>query len=371
MEAIATLAGGIAHDFNNILSGIRGYAELAVMDLPEQSQTRADLNQILQATLRARELVKQILALGRRDQRERSKVDVGAVIAEALKLLRPALPAAIEVHERVEHGLWVLADAGGLHQIVMNLATNAFQAMRQISGVLDIEATAVVAQEHEAPPGAAAAGWVRLRVRDSGTGIPAELLPRIFEPYFTTKEGHSGSGLGLSVVHGLAVGYGGVIRVDSQLGKGTTFDVWLPRCEGGQSVSAESTPAQPSGEEGVLVVDDEVDVRMVCVRMLRGMGYRVVAVSSADEALSRLDENPEGFSVVLTDQNMPKTTGMQLAARIRESHSRCRIVLMTGYSEAIVGRSPEALGIDRFLSKPFTAQELSVAIRSVSDTPAS
>ncbi|HEY3451147.1 MAG TPA: DUF3365 domain-containing protein [Myxococcales bacterium] len=363
MEAVGTLAGGIAHDFNNILSAVLGYADLALDSLPQGSECHDDVGQIVVASERARELVRQILAFSRKDQRQKAPLQVGLIAKEALKLLRASLPATIEIRERLDTKAWALADPTGFHQIVMNLCTNAFHAMKEKGGVLELEVAEADVAPEGGPAGVAAGGYVRMRVRDSGVGMDAATRQRIFEPYFSTRQDAGGTGLGLSVVHGLVAGYGGAVTVQSEPGQGATFEVWLPRAAPSEPRSALAAADPPRGTERILFVDDEESMRALTTRMLRSLGYAVTLVETPQEALEKVRETPAGFDLLLTDQTMPKMTGLSLAASARALRPALKVVLMTGYSEAVQGKTPAELGIDKVLLKPFSLDEMAKALR--------
>jgi PAS domain S-box-containing protein len=373
MEAIGTLAGGIAHDFNNILGALQGFAELARESMPAGCTGQEEIEQILKASARARDLVRQILDFSRKGRRDKMPLQVGAIASEALKLLRATLPATIAIRDRIDLDVWAVADPTGFHQIVMNLCTNAFQAMSNTGGVLDVELSRVAAGAGDIPPSLMPGPCVHLRVGDSGPGIAPEALSRIFEPYFTTRGSAGGTGLGLSVVHGIVMSYGGVVTVQSQLGHGTTFDVWLP-------VAQTPTPAERTdngnnrpGHERILIVDDEEDLRIVGCRLLTGLGFSVRAADSPEEAIELFRKDPGAFDLVLTDQTMPNMTGLVLIGRLRQVSPSVKVVLMSGFSPDLLGRSASELGIGAILSKPFTQRELAAAVHAAlggrADTP--
>ncbi len=362
MEAIGTLAGGIAHDFNNILAALQGYAELAYEALPAGAAGREEVEQIMKASARARDLVRQILDFSRKSRRDKMPIQVGLVASEALKLLRATLPATITIHDRIDRELWAIADSTGLHQIVMNLCTNAFHAMSNTGGVLVVEMSRVDVGAGDIPPSLFPGAWARLRVADSGPGIPPESLSHIFEPYFTTRRSAGGTGLGLSVVHGIVTGYGGAVTVHSEVGHGSTFDVWLPIAQApARTRQAEDGGPRP-GRERILVVDDEEDLRDVSCRMLASLGYAARAAISPEEAIELLRADPSAFDLVLTDQTMPTMTGLVLIDRLRELSPSIKVVLMSGFSPTIEGRNAGEMGIDAVLSKPFTRGELAAAV---------
>jgi PAS domain S-box-containing protein len=363
MEAIGTLAGGIAHDFNNILAALQGYAELAHESMPAGATGREEVEQIMKAGARARALVRQILDFGRKSRRDKMPIQVGMVASEALKLLRATLPATITIREQIDRELWAVADPTGFHQIVMNLCTNAFHAMANTGGVLVVELSCVDAAG-EIPPSLLPGPCAHLRVGDSGPGISPENLSRIFEPYFTTRGSAGGTGLGLSVVHGIVTGYGGAVTVHSELGHGATFDVWLPSAKKPAPTRRPDDGTTGPGRERLLVVDDEEALRAVSCRMLAALEYSVRAANSPEEAIELFRDDPKAFDLVLTDQTMPTMTGLVLVERLRELSPSVKVVLMSGFSPTIEGRNAREMGVDAVLSKPFTRGELATAVRA-------
>jgi PAS domain S-box-containing protein len=373
MEAIGTLAGGIAHDFNNILTAILGYAELASLDLPEDSKVKDNLQQSIRAGHRAKALVQQILAFSRRGREERKPVNIKPIIKEELKFLRASLPATIEIRQDMAEDLGAIeADPTQVHQVVMNLCTNAAHAMGENGGVLRVSLNNCRVEKGTS---AAIAGiepgpYLRLRVSDTGHGMPPEILKKIFEPYFTTKEIGKGTGLGLAVVHGIVKGYGGGITVSSEVGQGSTFDVYFPWVETPKEVSVagarESLPA--GGHERILLVDDEHAVAEVVQGMLTILGYRTSARTSSIEALELFRAKPDQFDLVVTDMTMPNMTGDKLTGKLLEIRPDIPIILCTGFSEYITKEKAEGLGIRELLLKPLVMKELAQAVRRVLDS---
>ena len=270
MEAIGTLAGGIAHDFNNILSAIIGYSELLLSDIPPGDPSRNKVMTIYRAGERARDLVSRILTFSRSEEPISSPVRMDQVMNEALNLLRPAIPTTIEIRQNIETGSHVYGEPTRLQQIVMNLCTNAYHAMEETGGVLDISLTEVKLREQEAAVyGLAPGAYLKLSIADTGCGIPAEQLDRIFDPYFTTKEQGKGTGLGLSMVLGIAKSHGGAVSVVSQVGRGTRFDVYLPKARYEDVAVEKMENLTSGGKENILLVDDEKDITEVQGEMLK------------------------------------------------------------------------------------------------------
>jgi PAS domain S-box-containing protein len=362
MEALGTLAGGIAHDFNNILAAIIGYTEMMMCDVSVNTPMHNDLQQLLKAGNRAKDLVKQILVFSRmKGQQERVPVDLGVVIGEALRLLRATLPATIAIRQNLAPGAgWALADPSQIHELVIHLGTNAAHAMEDSGGLLevtlgtvDLDAEAAAYYSNITP-----GGYLMLTVSDTGRGMDPATLERVFDPYFTTKEVGKGSGLGLAVVHGIVRRHMGAITVQSTPGKGTVFSVYLPRLESDTKAISEKTETIPSGTGRILFVDDEEELAKVWPRMLQQLGYDVLAKTSSVEALQAFRAQPEEFDLVMTDYTMPDMTGEQLAREVLKVRPDVPIVLCTGFSEKINEEKAKALGITEFVSKPLDLRTL-------------
>jgi PAS domain S-box-containing protein len=372
MEAIGTLAGGIAHDFNNILVPILGYGELALTRIAPDTPLAADLRQITRAALRAKDLIQQILAFSRQAPQERKPLRPHLVIKEALKLLRSSLPTTIEIREEIATDCGaILADPIQLHQIVMNLCTNAYQAMRESGGILgvrlfktsiDKEDSKVVSSE--LTPG----DYVQLEVCDTGCGMEHKTMERIFEPYFTTKAKGEGNGLGLSVVHGIVKSYQGQITVYSEPGKGTCFHVYFPLIvEAPALVESVRTSPLPTGSERLLVVDDEEVITTMLKAVLTHLGYQITVTNNSQEALALITDSPAAFDLLITDMTMPQLTGLELTAKALAIRSDLPIILCTGFSELINKEQARAMGIRAYLMKPVSVNELAIAVRKALD----
>ena len=374
MEAIGTLAGGIAHDFNNILQSIMGYAELARSETPENTQARMSMVEVLTASERASELVAQILAFSRLSENERIPVQIQQVLRDALKLLRGSLPSNIEIHSQIDESCCpVLADPTRIQQVIMNLCTNAYHAMRESGGVLRVQ---LEPSENESDQPLFAQekplmSYVKLTVTDTGCGMDNGTTKRIFEPYFTTKKLGEGTGLGLSVVHGIVRELEGTILVDSTPGKGTQFRVFLPACFLVAKPTQEKTPLDDNelrGSERVLLVDDEASaVRMMDIA-LRQLGYDVASYTDSMEALTAFQVNPAQYDIVVTDQTMPQLTGIQLVDELLMIRPDLPIILCSGYSDVVDETLAKAKGVREFLTKPFLPNKLLETIRSILDT---
>jgi len=364
IEAIGVLAGGIAHDFNNILFAIIGYTELAMMQVAPDSEAAEHLRQIEKASERARELVQQILTFSRRQDQEKRPLRLSLIVKEALQLLRSSIPATIEIRQDIRTESSVLADPGQMHQLLVNLCTNAYHAIRDGSGLLTVRLHDTVLDEADLNtieldrPGR----YVILEVSDTGCGMDGDVLEKIFEPYFTTKEKGKGTGLGLAVVHGIVKSHQGRIAVYSEPGKGSTFRVYLPALEAGESASGPSADPpeipRPAAGGRIMLVDDEEAIRSLAVRFLEDAGYRVEAFEDAEAAWSRFAGSPMDWDLLVTDQAMPRVTGAELVERVRGLRPDLPVILCTGFSDQINGEQARAMGIDAYLQKPLTRREL-------------
>jgi PAS domain S-box-containing protein len=368
MEALGTLAGGIAHDFNNILMPIIINTELSLYDTPEASPVSQYLKTVLQAAQRGQELVKQIIAFSRQKEQERSPIRITPVIKETLKFLRASLPQEIEISENfaVESGM-IMADPTQIHQVLMNLCNNAVHAMREKGGVLevslaDVEVDAHMLAKHlDLKPGP----YLKLVVSDTGSGMDQEILKRIFDPFFTTKKPGEGTGMGLAVVHGIVKRHEGAITTYSEPGKGATFHVFFPRIQGLVEQEQLTLDAIPMGDERILLVDDEEVQCRSGQHLLERLGYTVTTTTNSLEALEVFRAQPDAFNLVITDQSMPGLTGIQLAERLMQIRPDIPIVLCTGFSEVVDGKEAKAMGIQKFMMKPFSARQLAETVRRI------
>jgi PAS domain S-box-containing protein len=370
MEAIGTLAGGIAHDFNNILTSVLGYTQLAQGDVPKGSQAERDLQEVVRAGRRARDLVSQILTFSRQTQQELKPLDPVPIIKEVMKLLRASIPATIEIRQRVEKTeANVLADPTQIHQILINLCTNAAHAMSGKGGVLEVTLTkvaldSVFASRHpEVVPGE----YLLLGVTDTGHGIAPGLMDRIFDPFFTTKKRGEGTGMGLAVVHGIVRSCGGAITVYSEMGKGSTFKVFLPCCTGDADCERAVEMVAAKGNERILFVDDEPSIVTMAKRMLERLGYSVMSTTSSVEALDLFREGSGQFDLVITDLTMPKMTGEQLAVELTRIRKDIPIIICTGYSSTLTDGREMRHGIRAVVTKPLITHEIARTIRDVLD----
>lgn len=365
LEAIGTLAGGLAHDFNNLLGIMQGYTEMALKSCPEDSPLKPRLQQVLKAGKRAKELVAQILAFSRPKKSDPQAVQVSAIITETLKLLRATLPRTIELRQRLAVKRdSITADPGQIRQLLVNLCANAAQAMGEKGGVIEIgleeiDLEPAAAGEH---PDLSPGPYLKLGVSDTGPGMDPEVLERIFDPFFTTKAPGEGTGMGLSVVHGIVKAHGGALMVHSEPGRGSLFQVLLPR---GEEVFTESqeNPLPAGRSECILFVDDEEELARLWQEILESLGYEVVAKTSAPEALEVFRHHPDKFDLVITDQVMPHLTGMELAQKILNLRVDIPVILYTGFSGSISEKQAKAMGIREFLMKPLATTQVSEAIR--------
>ncbi|AGF77574.1 histidine kinase [Desulfocapsa sulfexigens DSM 10523] len=375
MEAIGTLAGGIAHDFNNILTAIIGYTEITIGDLAPDSRAASDLQQVLNAGNRAKELVKQILSFSRQAEQELQPLRPQLLVKEALKLLRSSIPSTIEVKENIDPECGaVLADPTQIHQIIMNLCTNAYHAMRETGGVLGVSVTPVElgSDDLTTKMHLTAGIYVKFEVSDTGCGMDKMVLEKIFDPYYTTKGKKEGTGLGLSVVHGIVKSLHGDITVYSSLGEGTTFRVYIPMVdtEAKKVLQAAITRQLPSGDEHVLIVDDDEAIVKMEEQMLKSFGYQVSAFNRCEEALNEFRSHPNAFDLIITDMTMPGITGLQLTREVLALRSDMPVILCTGFSELINEKKAKDAGICQYLMKPLLKKDLAIAVREVLDKKA-
>ncbi len=372
MEAIGTLAGGIAHDFNNILSVIIGYTEMARDDSQPESTVANGLNEVLEASYRAKDLVQQILSFSRQDETERILIKPSVVVKKAIEMLRPSLPTTIEVTQDIDSETGhIFADPTQIHQIIMNLGTNAFHAMEKTGGNLNISLKEqnLSAEELVQEPNVAAGTFIQLTMSDSGPGIPSDIIYKIFDPYFTTKEVGKGTGMGLAIVHGIVKNYGGFISLHSEPGEGTTFHVFVPVEKQEILPETEIVKQVPVGRERILFIDDEAILAQMGKSMLERLGYHVTVQTNSIEALETFKKQPDLYDLIITDQTMPGMTGADIARRMMQIRPDIPIILCTGYSSIITEEEAKSFGIKEFALKPFTKSDIAVLIRKVLDRP--
>ncbi len=374
MEAIGTLAGGIAHDFNNVLSIILGNTELALAENEIKQTIRQNLKQILTASLRAREMIQQLLSFSRNEESYCKPLNLNRILEESLKLMRSSIPTNIEIESDLcDAGCTVVSDATQIHQIMLNLCTNAAHAMNRNGGVLTVRLEQVTLENGLATEnGSLAPGnYARLMVADTGKGIEKHIIQRIFDPYFTTKETGKGTGMGLSVVHGIVQKSGGGIKAFSEPGQFTKFHIYLPLADA--EIEPEQTKRslkKAAGEQKhILLVDDEIMLVDTMSQVLRQLGYTVSSFDDSDNALDAFLKTPDKYDLVFTDMTMPKMTGMRLAEEVRKVRRNLPIVLCTGYSEQICEEALEDIGIDTLIMKPLGMQQLAETIYSTLNPP--
>jgi len=371
MEAIGTLAGGIAHDFNNILGAIMGYSELCLDAVQDSPKAYNYMEQVLKATNRASDLVKQILTFSRKTEQQKRPIVLAPLVKETVKFMRASLPATIEIRQKIDTTAdTIMADPTQMHQVLMNLCTNAGHAMKETGGILEIGLMNAVADAEElsSHPLSGVGRYLKLFVRDTGSGIAQDNLARIFDPYFTTKEKGEGTGLGLAVVHGIVKDHGGEIRVYSELGRGTIFRVYLPLLEETSKATPDEKETMPPGKgETILFIDDEEMVVKLSSEILEKLNYKVVADTDPIRAIKTFKENSHGFDIVITDKTMPHMTGFDVVKTIKDVRADIPVVLCSGFLEKEDAKKIEALGINRLITKPTTMSVLAKTIRDVLD----
>ncbi|MEN6616090.1 MAG: PAS domain S-box protein [Syntrophorhabdus sp.] len=368
MEAVGTLAGGIAHDFNNMLAVILGNAELALDDVEEEGP-RDNLKQIVKASKRSRDLVKQILAFSRKSEGQKKTLRLSTLVRETVDLLRGSVPSTItiELHINTDRDT-ILADPSQIQQVIMNLSTNAVHAMDD-GGVLSISLSETTFEQEETIPDSSMqpGQYVVLAVADTGSGIPEDITHRIFEPFYTTKEHGQGTGMGLAVVFGIVKECEGAITVESNVGKGSTFRVFFPATKPVAEGNARKEESLPTGKERVLVIDDELSVAEMVTEMLKRLGYDVTMAGGGPEGWQKFKERSHDYDLVITDHVMPGLTGIRLAEKMLEVRKLLPIILFTGYSETISPEKAKAIGIRAFLMKPVVKKTLAETVRQVLD----
>jgi len=366
IEAIGTLAGGIAHDFNNILYPIIGFAEMSIEDLPKDHPVQENLDDILQGAKRARDLVKQILSFSSQKDLELKVLPFQSLIQETLKLLRSIIPSNIEIQKDfVNTEIYIFANSTEIHEVIMNVCTNAYHAMEGKGGILSITLN------HSRPDpkfDLPAGEYCCLAISDTGTGIPVEIMSNIFDPYFTTKKQGKGSGLGLSVTHGIVKSYKGAIDIQTWPGKGTKVTIFLPITSRRELlVHGTEDLADKSGDERILFVDDEESVVKLGVRLLERFGYTVTGKTSSTNALEVFQANPEKFDLVITDMTMPVMLGTELSRKMLEIRKNIPILICTGFSEQVNEEKAKSFGIKGYINKPILLKELVSKVRELLD----
>jgi CheY-like chemotaxis protein len=370
MEAIGTLAGGIAHDFNNILASILGFTEMAIEDVSDRPLVEKNLRNVLKSAMRARELVKQILSFSRKAKYERTPLSLSPIIKETVHLLRASIPTMIEIKLAITAcSDTILAAPIEVQQVLMNLATNASLAMQEKGGTMEISLTDITFEPDSPAMWAdvAPGEYIQLMVKDTGIGMSFDVMKRVFEPFFTTREVGKGTGMGLAVIYGIVKDLEGAITVESELGKGSTFRVLLPKSRTDEKEEQPQTARVPKGMERILFVDDEEMLVEWAKITLERLGYEVTAVTDSGDALRVFSDDPSRYDLVITDQAMPRMAGALLAGELLKVRNDIPIILCTGHSETISPERAKEIGVRELLMKPLTKRELAQAIRRVLD----
>ena len=371
MEAVGTLAGGIAHDFNNILTAILGYTELTLRQLPADSPLRENLETVLEASKRARELTKQILIFSRKGSQTFEPAKIDESVNEAMKLLQKTIPSTVTIKMDISQDTgWVLVNKTEVHQIVINLCTNALHSLKNENGVIGIqlEARKVDASEASRLPNLREGDFAVLSVNDDGDGMDEETRCRIFEPFFTTKGQGKGTGMGLAVVHGIVQAHGGAINVESSLGAGTTFKIFLPLTDAPAKPGEQKEQEKlPGGKERILLVDDEPHIAKLGQNFLTPLGYQVSSFTSVKKALNAFKNEPDAFDLIISDQTMPEMPGDLFAQEAMRIKPSIVVIISTGHSTVIDAEKAMAMGIKAFLTKPWDLKKLAETVRQVLD----
>lgn len=370
LETIGTLTSGVAHEFNNILTPIMGYADMARRRVSSSNPISAMLGHIVQATRRATELVDQILLFSRKTEKNPKPLFIQTLVNEAVKLLRPTIPTTIEIQKQIDTSCdAVLVDASQIHQVIVNLCVNSWHAMEENNGTLTIELKQVEvnATVDESHPNLSLGQYVRLSVTDTGSGMDEATLERIFEPFFTTKAVNKGTGMGLSVVHGIVKDHDGEILVSSELGKGSSFHVYLPAVKLQHTANAEEPKPIEGGQESLLIVDVEKAIVSLVAEMLDELGYEIDVHSSSSEALEAFRQQPNDFDLVISDLTMPGMTGLELSLQLQEIRSGTPVMIMTGYGDKLTDDTQKRYYINKVIGKPVEIRDMASAIREVLD----
>lgn len=371
MEAIGTLAGGIAHDFNNILSGIFGYAQLAKNNVVKPLKLEGHIDQIIKGASRAAGLIQQILAFSRQTEQEKILINIAVVVKEAVRLLRSSIPSTIDIQEKIFSKSKVAADPTQIHQVIMNLCTNAYHAMRDKGGVLTIELYDICLPDQNNYPDVSlpSGKYVAIVVKDTGCGMDEDTLQKVFDPYFTTKQVGDGTGLGLSIVYGIVEDHGGLVKADSSINMGSVFQVFFPNKEDDNPLleTTEDLSISTRGKERLMVVDDEKSILLSTQENLEDNGYKIKAFINPGDALKEFKKHPDQFDLIITDMTMPGITGDLLSKDVLEVRPDMPIILCTGYSEKISESKAFEMGIKKFVQKPIDTKRLLYMIREVLD----
>jgi len=369
MESIGTLAGGIAHDFNNILSSIIGFTELALDSIEKDSIIEDNLQEVYTAGKRAKDLVRQILTFARQSGEEVKPTRVDTIAKEVLKFIRSSIPSTIEIKQSLESNSLIMGNATQIHQVMMNLCTNAAHAMEDEDGILEVSLKDIVIDNgaNRRKADLKNGNYIEIKISDTGVGITPEIIGSIFDPYFTTKGPGKGTGMGLAMTHGIIEGFEGKITVDSKVGKGTVFTTYLPITKKSPKAETYATEVLPHGTERILIVDDEPSIIKSSSLTLEGLGYKVTSRVSSIEALELVKAKANDFDLMITDMTMPKMTGEKLATEVINIRPDIPIILNSGYSKKISDERASELGIKAFLMKPTSKSDLVNTVRKVLD----
>jgi len=369
MDSLRTFAGGIAHDFNNILAAILGYAELGVLEISKPDNVLKDLAGVIKASVRARDLVKQISYFSRQEEKKYEPLRLSLTIKESLKMLRSIIPPNIEIQEDLTSSGMVMADPTQINQMIINICFNAIKAMSDAGGVLKVNLEEINDGDVSAACGVDLphGSYLRLIISDTGHGMTSETMERMYEPYFTMEEVGKGRGLGLAVVHGIIEKHRGCIHCESTIGKGTIFSIYLPRVDDVEVVKPLIEMTLPKGTERVLFIDDEPDLAEISGRLLESLGYKVTSITSSKKALELFRDHPDQFDLVITDMIMSGITGDKLAQSILAIRPDMPVILCTGYNEYTSEEAAKIIGIREVVMKPFVMEELARSIRKALD----
>ena len=369
MESIGKLAGGIAHDFNNILASIIGFTELSLEDVDRDSLVADNLREVFTAGTRARDLVKQILAFARESDEALKPIRVDTIVREVLKFIRSFVPSTIELRSKIESDAVIMGNPTQVHQIFLNLCTNAAQAMEEHGGILEVGLRGVSVDDQNVMfrAGLKPGPYLKATVSDTGDGIPQDIINSIFDPYFTTKAPGKGTGMGLAMVHGIVESYGGSIQVDSTPGQGTTFDIYLPVVNMPGEQIPDETEVLPMGTEHILLVDDEASIVDFGRKALERLGYLVTTRTDSLVALELFRARPDDFDLVISDMTMPHLTGDRLATEMMAIRPDLPVIIVTGYSNKISEDRAAGLGLKALAFKPIVMGDLARTVRKVLD----
>ena len=367
MESIGTLAGGIAHDFNNILSSVLGYTELALGGVEKGTELEDDLQEVRKAGMRAKDLVKQILTFARQSDEADMPIQINIIAKEVLKFIKSSIPSTIQINNKIYSDSLIMGSSTQIHQVLMNLCTNAAQAMEEKGGMLEVSVNDTTIDKMFMIPNLIPGEYIEIKVSDTGMGIAPQNLHTIFEPYFTTKPVGEGTGMGLAVVHGIIEKYGGKISVNSTIGKGTCFTIYLPITKKRKVHMHAEKEELPHGNENILFVDDEAPIAKMGSKVLEQLGYSVTTRTSSVEALELFKSKPQAFNLVITDMTMPNMTGDQLATEMMNIRSDIPVILCTGYSKKLSEERASEIDIKALAYKPVVKADLAKTVRKVLD----